>query len=267
MKISFIGAGNVATHLSLALSDAGHEIVAIYSRTAGSANQLAERLNNKNTTGSTVCNSDSKEATKAFTFDEFEDNGSEVYLISVKDDAVEELSRRLIPLAPKAIWAHTAGSLPLETIKGNRTGVFYPMQTFSKDKAVDLSKVSIFIESNTCLSTLKHLANSITENVYELDSEGRKHLHLAAVFACNFVNHCYALSEKILKEQGLPFDVMFPLIDETAAKAHIMSPHDGQTGPAIRKDDNIMSKQVELLHNDELTQRIYRLMSESIQNI
>lgn len=259
MRISFIGAGNVATQLSLALKAAGHDIVAIYSRTTKSAVELSDTLN--------AMPSEHNTTTFANTFNNFTDNGSEIYLISVKDDAVKELAQALIPLAPDAIWAHTAGSLPMDIISGKRIGVFYPMQTFSKDKAVDMSKVSIFIESDTCKTKLRTLAESITEHVYELDSEGRKHLHLAAVFACNFVNHCYALSEKILKEQGLPFDVMFPLIDETAAKAHTMSPRQGQTGPAIRGDENIMNKQMELLEDDKLTQDIYRLMSESIQKI
>lgn len=257
MKISFVGSGNVATHLALAMKSAGHRIVAIYSRNAGNAAQLAERINSTD--------SGNPDETLAYGYDDFKDNGSDVYLISVKDDAVGELGRQLIPLAPDAIWAHTAGSLPMNTIVGKRIGVFYPMQTFSKSKPVDISKVSIFVESHTCEAELMALARSITHNAYRLDSEGRKHLHLAAVFACNFVNHCYALSEKILQQQGLPFDVMLPLIDETASKAHVMSPRDAQTGPAIRGDATIMNRQRELLKDDALAEDIYRLMSESIQ--
>lgn len=259
MRISFIGAGNVATHLALAFQEAGHEVVGIYSRTMQSADMLAGKLNCERKT--------QQQKSLPFTFDDFQDNGSELYLISVKDDVVMNLAQRLIPLAPTAIWAHTAGSLPMDVISGEHIGVFYPMQTFSKEKHVDMSKVSLFIESKTCEDELMNLAQTISNRVYKLDSDGRKRLHLAAVFACNFVNHCYALSEKLLVEQGLPFEVMLPLIDETASKAHVLSPKDAQTGPAIRGDETIMSKQIELLKDNELMQSIYSIMSKSIQSI
>lgn len=259
MRVTFIGSGNVATHLALALKCAGHEIIAICSRTIDSAALLADKLNSSKHSNTST--------TFAHSYEDFHDNGSDIYIISVKDDAVSSIAKKLIPLAPNAIWAHTAGSLPMTAINGKRIGVFYPMQTFSKNKPVDISSVSIFIESNSSEQELIDLARSITKHVYQLDSDGRMHLHLAAVFACNFVNHCYALSEKILQNKGVPFEVMYPLIDETAVKAHIMSPREGQTGPAIRGDHSIMSKQMELLDNSKLIKEIYRLMSESIQCI
>lgn len=268
MKITLIGAGNVATHLALALKIAGHEIDAVVSRTSLSANKLADRLNNTMQADGTctgVCNDSA--LTKAFTIEDFKGNDSDIFLISVKDDAVRELAQRLVPLAPNALWVHTAGSLPMDIIEAEHVGVFYPMQTFSIDKHVDMTKVSLFIESKTCEEELLELARSITEHVYRLDSEGRRHLHLAAVFACNFANHCFALSETLLKEQGLPFKVMLPLIDETADKAHAMSPIDGQTGPAVRGDEGIMDSQLELLADKPIYAEIYRLMSKSIQTL
>lgn len=253
MKITLIGAGNVATHLGGALVKAGHEVVAVVSRTEASATALAEGL-----------------GCPSYAIDAFRPSSdSDLFIISVKDDAVAEVAERLIPIAPNAIWVHTAGSLPMSILEGHgakHVGVFYPMQTFSRTKAVDFSRISLFLESNTCLDTLQQVATSLTKHVYQLDSEGRKHLHLAAVFACNFVNHCYALSAAVLHEVGIPFEVMLPLIDETANKVHTLSPRQAQTGPAIRNDHTIMQRQHDLLADSPQLQQIYDLLSQSIQS-
>jgi predicted short-subunit dehydrogenase-like oxidoreductase (DUF2520 family) len=112
-----------------------------------------------------------------------------------------------------------------------------------------------------------NLADSLSRQVYELTTDERRYLHLAAVFACNFANHCYALSAKVLEQHGLPFDVMLPLIDETSRKAHVMHPRDGQTGPAIRWDENVLSAQKALLASEPDMQQIYELMSNSIHKL
>lgn len=255
----------MATHLCIALQNAGHTIVEVYSRTLSSASQLVERLNPINDNNSINIPDKIADKPRASVIEEFKDNGSDVYLISVVDDAVKALAEHLCSLAPNSIWVHTAGSLPMDIIPAARSGVFYPMQTFSKNKDVDISKVSLFVESETCEDELMQLARSITSHVYKLDSEGRRNLHLAAVFACNFVNHCYALSEKILEGYGLPFDVMLPLIDETASKVHVLSPRLAQTGPAARRDQNIINKQLELLKDNSSMQQIYKILSQSIQ--
>ena len=116
---------------------------------------------------------------------------------------------------------------------------------------------------DTTLALLRSLAESISDHVYELSTEQRKYLHLAAVFACNFANHCYALSADVLAQVGLPFDVMLPLIDETARKVHELHPLDAQTGPAVRYDENVMQAQQQLL-GDPLMRDIYQKMSQSI---
>ena len=253
MKITLIGAGNVATHLGKALKEAGHEICEVWSRTETSAGELADNLE---------C--------EAHTFAEnIKPAQANLYIISVKDDVLEDIARRFIPTSPDAIWLHTAGTMPLSLLEdkgAKRIGVFYPMQTFSKTKAVDFSKIPIFIEGNEIKEELRQLARSITQKVYELDSEGRKHLHLAAVFACNFVNHCYSLSAKTLEEVGIPFEVMLPLIEETANKVHHLSPREAQTGPAIRGDQIVMARQEALIH-DDTTREIYQLMSHNIQQL
>lgn len=239
----------MATHLGKALQHAGYEMVQVWSRTQHSAHVLAGMLH---------CN-------EAFSDEAFL-APSDCFIISVKDDVLESVARSFIPQHPQALWLHTAGSMPLTVLadkSAQHIGVLYPMQTFSKQKAVDFKQIPLFIESPTSFDVLQHLADSISSKVYILDSEGRKHLHLAAVFACNFVNHCYALSAKVLDEVGVPFDVMLPLIDEAADKVHYLSPLDAQTGPAIRGDQLVMNRHVDLL-KDERMREIYRLLSESI---
>jgi predicted short-subunit dehydrogenase-like oxidoreductase (DUF2520 family) len=145
-------------------------------------------------------------------------------------------------------------------------GVFYPMQTFSKERALDFSRIPIFLEGSdpVALGVARTLAESVSRQVVELSGEGRRRLHLAAVFACNFANHCYELASEVLQEQGLPFSVMQALVDETAAKVSELSPRQAQTGPAVRYDQNVMEAQLSLLADRPLAQQIYRLMSKSI---
>jgi predicted short-subunit dehydrogenase-like oxidoreductase (DUF2520 family) len=114
------------------------------------------------------------------------------------------------------------------------------------------------------LALIKTLAASITDSVYELTSENRKYLHLAAVFACNFANHCYSAAADLLEKHGIPFQVMLPLIDETAEKVHHLAPWEAQTGPAVRYDENVMQKHLALLRETPNYEEIYKLMSKSI---
>lgn len=255
MEIVLFGAGNVATHLGKALKEAGHAILQVWSRTKESAEALASSLGcDANTFGNPISLTTSHQ-------------GPIICIISVKDDAIAELAAQYIPQLPNAIWTHTAGSVSIEVLNigvNPLYGVLYPMQTFSKNKAVDFRAISIFVEANGCEKELTDLANSLTETVYPLDGEGRRRLHLAAVFACNFVNHCYAISERILSDAGLPFEVMLPLIEETADKVHHLSPRLAQTGPASRHDQQILDRQRAMLEDDPLTQDIYDKLSESI---
>ena len=145
-------------------------------------------------------------------------------------------------------------------------GVLYPMQTFSKGKEVDFSEIPVFVEASDALAdaVIQRLARSVSGSVYQVSSAQRRYIHLSAVFACNFVNHCYALSADILAEHGVPFSVMLPLIDETARKVHLMEPRQAQTGPAVRYDENVIHRQLQLLDGDDTLQDVYRLMSQSI---
>lgn len=268
MKVTLIGAGNVATHLGQALKKAGHEIVEVWSRTALSAEELATRIGaTAKAYGQLPTGENAEHPSAAHNRPTLA--AADVYLLSVKDDALALVAQHFIPQAPHAIWAHTAGTMPLSVLHGmgaTRIGVSYPMQTFSKAKEVDFSKIPLFIEGQNCKEELWQLAQSITPKVYELDSEGRKHLHLAAVFACNFVNHCYAMSAQTLEQVGIPFEVMLPLIEETADKVHQLTPLEAQTGPAIRGDKNVMARQEALIHDDTM-RSIYQLMSQHIQQL
>ena len=147
-----------------------------------------------------------------------------------------------------------------------RYGVFYPMQTFSKQREVCFREIPFFIEAQRPEDAefLKAIAGTLSENVYEATSEQRKSLHLAAVFSCNFTNHMYALTADLLKKYNLPFDIMLPLIDETACKVHELAPRDAQTGPAVRYDENVISSHLAMLADSPALQEIYKLMSKSI---
>ena len=253
MKIVLIGAGNLATHLGKALHAAGHDMVQVFSRTMQSAETLASLLDAEPLTDISQVRDD-----------------ADVYIFSVKDSALEQLISQLCG-GEKKVFLHTAGSMPMSVFRGKALhyGVLYPMQTFSKQREVDFSIIPCFIEANDefALKQIEGLAGQISHRVYQLSSEDRKYLHLSAVFACNFANHCYAASQKLLQQHGIPFDVMLPLIDETAAKVHGMTPKEAQTGPAVRYDENVIGKQIQLLENQPYFQKIYDCMSKSIHEL
>lgn len=253
LTITFIGAGNVATHLAPALARKGGRINQIYSRTENSAQTLASALECPFTTDLTEVSPD-----------------ADIYIVSVKDSALEEVIDTLTRHAnPNALYVHTAGSMPMDVWKGKvrRYGVLYPMQTFSKQREVDFTSVPFFIEAACSKDTelLEELAGRLSPKVYKASSEQRKYLHIAAVFACNFTNHMYAISEHLLKAHGLPFEAMLPLIDETARKVHGLSPVEAQTGPARRDDRNVIDRHMNMLEkeNPELA-ALYGLVSKNI---
>ena len=253
MKIVLIGAGNLATHLGKALHAAGHDMVQVFSRTMQSAETLASLLDAEPLTDMAQVRDD-----------------ADVYIFSVKESALEQLISQLCG-GEKKVFLHTAGSMPMSVFRGKALhyGVLYPMQTFSKQREVDFSIIPCFIEANDefALKQIEGLAGQISHRVYQLSSEDRKYLHLSAVFACNFANHCYAASQELLQQHGIPFDVMLPLIDETAAKVHGMTPKEAQTGPAVRYDENVIGKQIQLLENQPYFQKIYDCMSKSIHEL
>lgn len=163
---------------------------------------------------------------------------------------------------------HTSGSMPISVFGDDKphAGVFYPFQTFSKARVIeDFSTVPVFFEARGIddISAVYSLALTITNHVYETTQHDRERLHVAGVYACNFTNLMYAMASDILRNTHIPFSALLPLIDETAAKIHTLPPHDAQTGPARRGDENVMAHHQSLL--TEQQRILYTMLSEEIR--
>jgi len=248
-RITIIGAGNLATHLAVELQRAGYIIHQVYSRTMKSAEELASQLNAE------PVNSTSKIS-----------QASDIYIVAIKDSAVREVLSK-IDFQNKTL-IHCSGSLPLSVLTNysSSTGVLYPLQTFSKNREVDFQKIPVFVEANNpeTEKVVFEMAQSISDKVSKLDSAKRKSLHISAVFACNFVNHFYTLAADFLETSAIPFDVLRPLILETAQKVQEMNPEAAQTGPAVRFDENIINDHLLLLNDFPEHQELYKSISKSI---
>ena len=249
-KVVIIGAGNVATHLSKAIKNAGFEILQVASRTEESARELGTLID------------------APFTYSAAELNQeADLYIVSVKDDAIAN-ALTTFTLPENALVVHTAGSVSMEILKdfSSNIGILYPLQTFSKKKDVNFKEIPVYIEANTQVNSNKLLqfASSFSDRAKEVNSENRAHVHLAAVFACNFTNNLYSIASDILEKAGLSFDDMLPLISETTEKIKVLHPRKAQTGPAIRRDSKVIEKQLNALTGRE--KEIYKLITESIQD-
>jgi predicted short-subunit dehydrogenase-like oxidoreductase (DUF2520 family) len=249
MKISIIGSGNVATHLAINLYDKGNDIVNIFSRSIANADILAKKVDSS-------------------AIDKIDDLAEDVDIIvvSVSDDAISDIVKD-IKFEPKLI-VHTAGSVHIDVLNRFKNyGVVYPLQTFTKHKDVDMLSVPFCLEANskTVLLSIKTLVSSISDNVRELTSEQRLQCHIAAVFANNFTNHMFAISEQLLSQKQISFDIIKPLIMETAKKVQNISPADAQTGPAKRGDEKTINNHLRALSSSNL-EKIYSFVSNSIYN-
>jgi len=249
MRITIIGSGNVATHLAAAFKNAGHSLVQIYSRDMQHAALLAYHV-------------------KAEAIDNLAQINPEadLFVIAVKDDAIETVASALSKY--QKLIVHTSGATDLQALLNytQQAGVFYPLQTFTKTKEVNFNTVPLCIEGadEKITSQLNELAYTITQNVYHINSAERKTLHLAAVFACNFPNYLYYLSQQLLAGKQLPFDLLRPLILETAEKVQEHLPADVQTGPAIRNDEKTMSAHLQQLAKNPELQALYKMLSQGI---
>lgn len=248
-SIVIIGTGNVAFHLALVLYASDFDIVQIVGRDKNVAAELAKKV-------------------KAKTESDFKkiNTTADIYIIAVKDDAIEKVAKQL-QLKNKII-VHTSGTVEAKVLKVSSTnyGVFYPLQTFSKNKKVNFSTIPICIEaSNKKTGTiLTAVAKSLSKKVYAVNDTQRKSLHLAAVFACNFSNHLYAIAAEMLEKNKLSFDLLKPLIAETAEKIKEQHPEQAQTGPAVREDKKTMNTHLKMLSENKSLKRIYKQMSEEI---
>lgn len=251
MKIVIIGAGNVAIHLAKTFKAVNVQVTQVWSYHYENALLLANQVD-------------------AVAIKELSalDTTADLCLIAVKDDAIAELLPQLANF--KGIIAHTSGAVSIDVFEGliKKYGVFYPLQTFSKSKEVNFSNIPLCVEANdeNTLKLLKEIANKLSVNVTEVNSEKRKILHLSAVFACNFTNHLYVLAQELLNANGLDFDILRPLIAETADKVQDEFPLNVQTGPAIRNDNETIKKHEELLKGQPALLEIYKTLSNSIKN-
>lgn len=251
MRIALIGSGRVASCMGPRLKEAGHTVTGVYSRTLANAEQLAQVVG-------------------APAFDTLESLPvADVYLTMLSDDALIELAPAIVKGRENALFLHTAGSVPMDIWKeagAQRYGVLYAMQTFSKGARIEWSDVPVFVEgcNPAELENIKKLALDLSAKITELSSRGRKKLHVAAVFTCNFSNHMYAIAEQLLASEGVPFSVMLPLVRETARKVESMSPLEAQTGPAVRGDRKVIEDHLELLHEYPELANLYRLISTDI---
>ncbi len=249
-RIILIGAGNMAHHLAAALLKAGMNLCQIYSRTIESARELGIK------TGITYT---------ADIWGIYPDG--DIYIFCVSDDALSSLYKS-IRINKEAIVLHTSGSLPMDVFKPHFShfGVLYPLQTFTKKRTLDFGEIPLCIEASdpAVRKVIKSLAAALSSRVEELSSEKRKKLHLAAVFANNFANHMYTVAAQLLEEDGLDFNLLRPLIFETAHKVMVMSPENAQTGPARRGDESILNMHKMLLKDHRKWLNLYTQLSDSI---
>lgn len=245
IRVSIIGSGNLAQHLIVAFSKTTDiELVQVFARKDAAVAHLTS-------------------PDKIYT--NFNDIiAADLFIIAITDDAITEVAAA-IPFSNELV-VHTSGSVSIDAIDNkNRPGVFYPLQTFSKSKEVDFKTIPICIETKNekDFQILEKVAKSISNKVYKINSEQRKALHIAAVFVCNFVNYLYQIGNNICIENDLPFDILKPLIQETANKILTLSPNQAQTGPAKRKDTQTMNAHLSFL-SDENQKEIYKMLTKSI---
>ncbi len=245
ISVVLLGGGNVAHHLAEAfLASKDVTLKQLYARNVKSINHFQNKVS----------------LTDNLTL--LED--ADVYIIAISDDSISELSNQL---PENKLVTHTSGSVSMKSLKNKgRKGIFYPLQSFSKTKPVDFNEIPLCIEAENTkdLSLLEKLAHYISPKVYKISSEQRSKLHVAAVFVNNFTNHMYKIGNDICNQYDVPFEVLLPLIKETASKIEEVSPNEAQTGPAKRNDQETIKRHLNLL--DIKQKEIYQLITKSIQN-
>ncbi|MER3498538.1 MAG: DUF2520 domain-containing protein [Chitinophagaceae bacterium] len=251
MNIVIIGTGNAATVLAKKFVAAGHHIIQVFGRDLHAASKLAYEFDTESTNYWSVIRKD-----------------ADVYIIAVSDDAITEVARHL--QLPGRVVAHTAGSVSKDVLKAisSHYGVFYPLQSLRKEMST-LPEIPVFIDASDekAKDVLNRLAVSISpEKIMLANDQDRRKLHIAAVVVSNFVNHLFALAEDYCKKEGLDFQQLLPLIEETVMRLKTVSPKHAQTGPAIRNDQPTIDQHLQLLQSHPQLKKIYELMTNSIQS-
>ncbi|MCQ2344525.1 MAG: F420-dependent NADP oxidoreductase [Paludibacteraceae bacterium] len=252
-EIVFIGAGNVATNLALALRDAGLNIRQVYSRTTESASRLANQIN-----------------TEAITDLSQVVRDADFYIYCLKDDVLRQVPQWKMPFS-QGIHIHTSGTCGIEVFReaGCREyGVFYPFMTFTREKRADCSRIPLFIEGSDDVTEgqMEILARFLTVHIYKLDSQARAKLHLAGVFANNFTNVMLTIADDIAHSAGVDISLLMPLVQETLDKAATGNPFRNQTGPAVRGDKGTINAHRRLLAGHAKELEIYNILTDYIEN-
>jgi predicted short-subunit dehydrogenase-like oxidoreductase (DUF2520 family) len=248
-SIVIIGSGNVATHLGNAFKQSGFSVDAVYSRDIHKVTVLANQLE-----------------AKPYTQLDLIPSTADLYLIAVNDSAIAEVANQL-PIV-NGLVVHTSGTMPIQVLnKHKRVGVFYPLQSLSKNTPVSSADIPVLLETMQTedLIVLETVAKQCGMNTLVVNSDDRKTVHLAAVFANNFSNYLYTVAEQIMSTKGIPFDILKPLIIETARKVQHHNPSEVQTGPALRKDVSTIEMHLQLLEKLPQYKKIYELLSNEIQ--
>ncbi len=251
LKVTIIGAGRVATHLGKRLFEQGIQIQEVFSRQKPKAQRLAEELH-------------------AQALDELSNvqSSADLYLLAISDNAISEVAQALSFLPQSAIIVHTSGATPSTVLQPyfERFGIFYPLQSFSEGRQPDFTNLPICIHATLpeVLQTLEILARLISPKVYHLNDQDRAILHVAAVFVNNFSNHLFHIAEQMLEQEDLPFELLKPLILETAQKVQQQSPSQMQTGPASREDDLTLLRHLDYLSKFPEWQKLYENITKSI---
>jgi len=251
MKIVIVGSGNVAFHLSKAIYNSGLQVFQIAARNSIQAIEIAEQVNSKVTT-----------------LEEIEPN-ADIYILAIKDDALSAIAKFLFgKIDENALVVHTSGSTSIAVLEKyfENVGCIYPLQTFSKQKTIDYHSIPFFITSNllSVQEILIDIASRISKNFTLINDNQRLAIHISAVFVCNFTNHMMTIGSEILHHHFLSFGILKPLIQETVEKAMKFDPIDVQTGPAVRKDYEVMKKHLDFLKLNPDFQKIYSDISENI---
>lgn len=254
-NVTFIGSGNLSTNLAGAFENAGHRIIDVFSRNLEKATSLAGKFEACNATDSL----------------DFSKSKAEVFIIAVSDSAIAEVVDKM-KVPENSLVLHTSGTTNLEVLDGildsAQVGIFYPLQTFKRNTVIDFSEVPILIESKNEASTLEIelLAASISKNVQFVNSEDRKTIHLAAVFASNFTNRMLKASEEILASKAIPLELLKPLVLQSIENCFDTSPDDALTGPAKRRDIDTINQHIEMLVANPKLKELYKLVSDRILN-
>ena len=250
-KIVMIGAGRLASQLAQELKKAGFQLVQVYSRTQGSAKSLASELSCLYTSRKDRIRRD-----------------ADLFVLALTDEGTMAFIREFD--FPHVLAVHTSGGLSLNVFDGkiDSYGVLYPLQSFTFMRSVNFREIPFCIEGNNKATeeVLCKLSSLVSDHCFNVSSEQRLKIHLAAVFASNFTNHMYVVASSIMEQTGLPFQLLQPLIRETAERLETYSPTSVQTGPAIRNDQTIIKKHLELLSFSGKYQELYKIISESIQS-